>query len=82
MSHDLPYEEAYKRLETILEKMNSRQLSLDDSLRLYEEADQLIASCSKRLNEAEKRIEVLIKSRAGELELDKEGQPVTTSFSS
>lgn len=71
------FEEAYKRLEEILEKMNSGKASLDDSLKLYEEADKLIASCNKRLNEAEKKIEMLLKQRSGELVLDAEGNPQT-----
>jgi exodeoxyribonuclease VII small subunit len=75
------FEEAYKRLEEILEKMNSGKVSLDDSLKLYEEADKLIVSCNKRLNEAEKKIEMLLKQRSGELVLDAEGNPQTQEFS-
>ena len=55
------FEQAYARLEEILEKMNSGKVSLDDSLKLYEEADQLIVSCNKKLTEAEQKIEVLLK---------------------
>ena len=47
--------------------MNSGTVSLDESLKLYEEADKLINTCSKRLNEAERKIETLIKNRNGEL---------------
>lgn len=61
----MTFEEAYERLEQILEKMNSEQVSLDDALSLYEEADQLILSCQKRLNEAEQKIEILLKNREG-----------------
>lgn len=76
------FEEAYARLEQILEKMNSGKASLDDSLKLYEEADVLIASCQKRLVEAERKIEMLVKNRSGELVLDEEGVPVTEEFGS
>ena len=76
----LPFEAAYARLEAILEKMNSGKASLEDSLVLYEEADQLITSCTQRLQEAEKRIELLVKSRDGELALDSAGNPQTQSF--
>ena len=55
------FEESYARLEEILEKMNSGKVSLDESLKLYEEADKLIASCNKRLNEAEKRSKRFLK---------------------
>lgn len=71
------FETAYTRLEEILEKMNHGKVSLEESLKLYEEADQLIASCSKRLQDAEKRIEILIKNREGELVLDTAGNPTT-----
>lgn len=74
------FEEAYARLEEILTKMNSGKVALDDSLKLYEEADKLIASCNKRLNEAEKKIEILIKSRSGELVLDDNDEPILEEF--
>lgn len=64
----MTFEEAYERLEQILEKMNSEQVSLDDALAHYEEADKLILSCQKKLNEAEQKIEVLLKNREGSLE--------------
>lgn len=75
------FEEAYGRLETILEAMNSGKVSLEDSLKLYEEADRLISACSSRLQEAEKRIEVLVKNREGELVIDGTGQPQRQHFS-
>ncbi len=76
----ISFEEAYARLEKILEKMNSGQVSLDGSLKLYGEADALIASCQKQLSEAERKIEKLIKTRSGELVLDEEGSPMTEQF--
>ena len=57
------FEAAYERLEEILEKMNTEQVSLDSALSLYEEADSLIGDCQKRLTEAEQKIEILIKNR-------------------
>lgn len=77
----MTFEEAYARLEEILEKMTSGKISLDDSLKLYEEADKLIASCTKRLTEAEKKIEILLKNRSGEVVLDESGNPQTQAFS-
>lgn len=69
------FEIAFNRLEAILEKMNTGSISLDESLKLYEEADRLIAICSKRLNEAERRIETLVKNRNGELTMGSDGLP-------
>ncbi len=74
------FEKSFARLESILEKMNAGQTTLDVALQLYEEADQLISTCSKKLNEAEKRIEMLIKKRDGELLLDESGNPQIEQF--
>lgn len=79
-AEELSFEAAFARLEEILEKMNSGTISLDQSLALYEEADALIARCSKRLNEAERKIEILIKNRGGELTLGQDQKPLTQDF--
>lgn len=71
------FESAFARLEAILERMNTTNISLDDSLKLFEEADKLITSCSKRLNDAERKIEVLIKTRNGDLVLGPDFKPTT-----
>lgn len=77
---DLSFEEAFSRLEEILEKMNASSVSLDESLKLYEEADRLIAACNKRLTEAERKIEILIKNRNGELVLNPDQKPEKQDF--
>lgn len=76
----MKFEEAYLRLEEILQAMNSGKVALDDSLKLYEEADKLITTCQKKLTEAEKKIEILVKSRSGELTIDEAGAPVKELF--
>lgn len=78
---EIPFEEAFARLEAILDKMHSGALSLDESIKLYEEADKLIACCSKRLTDAEKKIEILIKNRNGDLALGADQKPITQNFS-
>lgn len=77
---ELNFEKSLKRLEDILEKMNSGNVSLDDSLKLFEEASELITSCNKRLSSAEKKVETLIKNRQGELALDEEGRPKVQDY--
>lgn len=77
---ELSFEEAFARLEEILEKMNSGSISLDESLKLYEEADKLITKCQKRLTEAERKIEILIKNRNGEVVLSADQKPMTQEF--
>jgi exodeoxyribonuclease VII small subunit len=74
------FEEAFARLEEILEKMNSGSISLDESLKLYEEADKLIIKCQKRLTDAERKIETLIKNRNGEVMLGSDQKPLTQEF--
>lgn len=77
----MSYEACFARLEEILEKLNSSSISLDESLKLYEEADKLIATCAKRLNEAERKIEILIKNRnTGELVLSADQKPLSEDF--
>lgn len=79
-SHSFSFETAFERLEKILDQLNGGAVSLDDALKLYEEADQLMAICNKRLNDAERKIEILIKNRNGELVLGNETKPLTQEF--
>lgn len=80
-AQELSFEQAYARLEQILERMNSGKVPLEEALHLYEEADKLIRSCSERLSQAEKKVEILMKNRQGELAVDENGQPVRQPFS-
>lgn len=75
------FEEAYARLEQILEKMNSNAVSLDESIKLYEEADKLILLCQGRLTEAEQKVEILLKNRDGTLMLNEKELPLRQEFS-
>jgi exodeoxyribonuclease VII small subunit len=59
------FETALKKLEDVVRKLEGGDLSLDDSLKAYEEGVKLAAFCSKKLNEAEKRVEVLNKLKNG-----------------
>lgn len=77
----MKFEEAYQRLEEILQAMNSGKVALDDSLKLYEEADKLIVACQKKLTEAEKKIEIVVKNRSGEIATDETGAPLKETFS-
>lgn len=76
----MEFEAAFKRLEEILEKMQTENPSLDESIRLYEEADKLIQLSSKNLAKAEKKIETIMKNRDSGLELDHNQQPILTNF--
>jgi len=79
-SESVSFESAFGRLEHILEQMNSNAISLDQSLKLFKEADQLINHCNKRLNSAEREVEVLIKNRQGDLVLGSDQKPTSQGF--
>lgn len=73
------FEESFSRLEKILEAMNGGKINLEESLKLFEEAENLIRTCSHRLNAAEQKIETLIKQR-GQLALGTDGKPRVEPF--
>lgn len=76
----ISFETAFSRLEQILERMNSNAISLDESLKLFKEADLLITLCNKRLNNAEREVEILIKNRQGNLVLGPDQKPTSQNF--
>jgi exodeoxyribonuclease VII small subunit len=65
----LPFEEALKKLEAIVETMESDDLPLEILLAKYEEGTQLAKTCQEKLAEAELKIQQLEKTAAGELKL-------------
>lgn len=62
------FEKGFSRLEEILDRMNSGKVPLEESLKLYEEADGLLSSLGVELSTAEKKIEMLVKKREQEPE--------------
>lgn len=64
---ELSFEDALKRLEEIADKMGEEGLSLDDSLKMFQEGMELSNFCNKRLDEAEKKINMVIKNSEGNL---------------
>ena len=60
---EMTFEQAFHRLEIILERMNAKDVPLEESLTLFEEANGLLSLCHKRLNDAERRIDLLVKNR-------------------
>lgn len=65
------FETALKKLEDVVRKLEGGELSLDDSLRAFEEGVKLAGFCSRKLNEAEKRVELLIKQKDGSYSREK-----------
>lgn len=77
---DLSFEKAFDRLEEILQSIHENKISLQDSIQMFEEADQLIQFCNTNLTQAEKKIETLVKNRNQELIKDEKGNPITEEF--
>ncbi len=59
------FEAALGRLEEIVKELESGDLPLDLSLKLFEEGIKLSRICNKRLEEAERRVEILLKDKNG-----------------
>ena len=66
---EMKFEDALKRLEKIVGELESGNLSLDESLEKYEEGIRLSKACSKKLEVAKKKVEILLKSEDGSVEL-------------
>ena len=71
-NQDLPFEEALKKLESIVESMESDDLPLETLLAQFEEGTRLAEHCGGRLSEAELKIQ--------KLEKNSEGEPVLKEF--
>ncbi len=65
----LPFEDALKKLESIVEAMESEELPLESLLAKYEEGTRLAKACQDKLTEAELKISQLEKSSSGEMKL-------------
>ncbi len=59
------FEEAFSKLEEIVRKLESGNMSLEESLKAFEEGVRLSRICSERLDEAERRVEILVDNEKG-----------------
>lgn len=66
------FEKAFQDLEKIVQRLEGEELPLDESLKLFEEGIRLSRFCHKRLEEVEKKIEIIL--------ADAKGEPVTEPF--
>ncbi len=66
-AEDLSFEDALKKLETIVEAMESEDLPLEALLSKYEQGTQLAKACQDKLAQAEVKIRQLEQSSSGEL---------------
>lgn len=61
------FEHSLARLEDIVRKLESANLSLDEAMKLFEEGVQLSRDCQKHLEQAEGKVEILLKKAGGEM---------------
>jgi exodeoxyribonuclease VII small subunit len=61
------FERSLARLEEIVRKLENTNLSLDDAMKLFEEGVVLSRDCQKQLEQAEGRVEILMKKAGGDL---------------
>lgn len=59
------FEASLKKLEEVVRKLEGGTLSLDDSIKAFEEGVRHAAFCAKKLDEAERKVEMLVKQRDG-----------------
>jgi len=66
---EMKFEEGLKKLERIVADLENGNLPLDESLEKYEEGIRLSKMCAKKLEAAKKKVEILLKSEDGSVEL-------------
>jgi exodeoxyribonuclease VII small subunit len=66
---DKKFESALEELESVVEQLESGDLSLEDSLAVFEKGVGLVKYCNQKLSEVEKKVELLIKDKEGRLQL-------------
>lgn len=66
-SEELNFELALKRLETVVSKMQGSDLSLDESMALFQEGSYLVNICREKLEKAEQEVKILLQNKNGEI---------------
>lgn len=64
------FEDSLKKLESLVDQLEKGDLSLEESLKLFEEGVGLSAACKKELDAAEGKVQMLIKQRDGSLKME------------
>ena len=63
------FEAALEDLELVVEQLETGELSLEDSLEAFEKGVGLVKYCNQKLDEVEKKVELLVKDKEGKLQL-------------
>ena len=69
-SRPVNFEKSLKQLETIVEKLEKGELSLEESLKQFEQGIKLTSECRQALQKAEQKISVLSQENGDWLETD------------
>jgi exodeoxyribonuclease VII small subunit len=67
---EVPFEQALERLEALVAELERGELPLERSLAAFEEGMRLARLCGRRLEEAEKRVQMLLEQQSGETSLE------------
>ncbi|MGB7022821.1 MAG: exodeoxyribonuclease VII small subunit [Candidatus Acidiferrales bacterium] len=62
------FEKSLTRLEEVVKRLESTDLSLDEAMKLFEEGVKLSRDCQKQLEEAEGRVEILLRKADGKIQ--------------
>ena len=73
----MDFEKKLGRLEDIVEKMENGELTLEDSLKLFEEGVKLSRECNVQLNEAEQKVKILLGVDADGAAIERDFEPET-----
>jgi len=61
----MTFEKAMARLETIVEAMEGEEVPIEDALKHFEEGMALVAFCEQKLNEVQKKVELILEKKGG-----------------
>ncbi len=64
--HDVKYEDALKKLEKLVTELDRSELDLESRLKKFEEGTKLARVLLKKLDQAKKKVEMLVKTQVGE----------------
>jgi exodeoxyribonuclease VII small subunit len=67
---EIDFDAGLKKLEGIVQKLDTGELSLEDSIKVFEEGIELVRALAKKLDEAEKKIETLTQAQDGSIAIE------------
>jgi exodeoxyribonuclease VII small subunit len=67
---EIDFDSGLKKLEGIVQKLDTGELTLEDSIKVFEEGIELVRQLAKKLDEAEKKIETLTQAQDGSITIE------------